>query len=60
MLVDVDRVHFRFDDQLELIVGALVADEYGDSVRVGCPQKRDADAPVHAAREHDTRIGLDR
>jgi hypothetical protein len=45
VLVDVHRGQLRFDEQLELVVGALVADGYRDGVR-GRPEKPHATPDV--------------
>jgi hypothetical protein len=54
VLEDVERVRAGFHAQLELIVGAVVADENRDGVGVLCPEKRDLDVRVLALREHDS------
>src|SRR5262245_28653471 len=42
--VDVDRVDARLDEQLELVIGAVVLHEHGNGVGVRGPPQRDAEA----------------
>ena len=55
MLVDVQRVHVWLYEQFELVVGAVVADDDRDRVRVGCPEKQHENACVPSACEHYSR-----